>query len=69
MLSAAIMGGVLTLLAARGANVFAAGAFFPVQALALGAVCLFATLLYFTLVHFTGAQPLGGLASRLRRSR
>lgn len=68
-LSAALMGGALALFAWRGANVFASGAPFLPQALALGGICLFATALYFTLIHFTGVQSLGGIIRRLRRRR
>ncbi|MDC9822490.1 murein biosynthesis integral membrane protein MurJ [Devosia sp. ZB163] len=49
--------------------VFDPGYFFPVQALALLALCIVGAALYFALAHVTRVQPLGGLLRRLRRSR
>jgi putative peptidoglycan lipid II flippase len=67
--ASAIMGGVLYLMAMRAGTIFASGANFLIQGLALLAICTFGSVLYFTLIHFSGAQPLGALASRLRRRR
>ena len=39
-----------------------------VQLVALGALCALGMGLYFALVHVSGAQPLGQLMRRLRRS-
>jgi len=67
LLASAVMGATLFALAMRGQAILASGAFFPLQALALLAICVFGTGVYFTLVHITGAQPLGQLVRRLRR--
>jgi putative peptidoglycan lipid II flippase len=67
LFASAVMGAALFLLATRAHSILAPGAFFPVQALALLAICTFGTATYFTLVHITGAQPLGQLLARLRR--
>ncbi|KKB76174.1 hypothetical protein VW29_20720 [Devosia limi DSM 17137] len=69
LLASLVMGVVLYLLASRGHAVFAPGAFFPLQALALLAICSFGVVLYFTLIHFSGVQPLGQLLRRLRRTK
>jgi putative peptidoglycan lipid II flippase len=69
ILSSLVMGAMLFAFSMRARAIFAPGAFFPVQALALLAICVFGTVLYFTLIHFSGVQPLGQLARRLRRSR
>jgi putative peptidoglycan lipid II flippase len=62
-----IMGAVLYALAQRAGAIFAPGASFLIQALALFAICTFGSVLYFTLIHFSGAQPLGLFLKRLRR--
>jgi putative peptidoglycan lipid II flippase len=49
--------------------VFDPGYFFPLQALALFALCAFGGGLYFVLAHVTRLQPLGGLLRRFRRQR
>jgi putative peptidoglycan lipid II flippase len=49
--------------------VFDPGYFFPVQALALLALCIFGAALYFGLLHFTGVQRLGALLRRFRRTK
>ena len=49
--------------------VFDPGYFFPLQALALFALCAFGGGLYFALAHVTRLQPLGGLLRRFRRQR
>jgi len=62
-----VMGAALYALAERAGAIFAPGASFPIQALALFAICAFGSVLYFTLIHFSGAQPLGLFLKRLRR--
>jgi putative peptidoglycan lipid II flippase len=62
-----VMGGVLYGLAQRAGGIFSAGASFPIQALALAAICTFGSVLYFTLVHFSGVQPLGQFLRRIKR--
>lgn len=64
-----IMSGTLYGLVLLLGPVFDPGYFFPVQALALLALCILGAALYFALVHLSGVQPLGGLLRRLRRSR
>jgi putative peptidoglycan lipid II flippase len=49
--------------------VFDPGYFFPVQALALFALCGLGAGLYFALAHVTGVQSLGALLRRFRRKR
>ena len=49
------------------ADVFAPGAPFAMQALALLGLCIAGLLAYFGAVHVTGVQPLGMLLRRLRR--
>jgi len=62
-----VMSGALYGLVLLLGPVFDPGAFFPAQALALLALCVFGAGLYFALAHFTGVQRLGGLLRRLRR--
>jgi len=67
LLISAVMGGVLYLLAQRGAAYFAPGAPLWQSAGLLAVLVGFGMTVYFALVHITGAQPLGTLLSRLRR--
>ncbi len=62
-----LMGGVLYLLARRGAHLLATGSPFLIQAGVLATLVVFGMALYFTLIHFSGAQPLGLLLKRLRK--
>ncbi len=62
-----VMAAALSGLAMLLGPVFAPGYFFPVQALALLALCVFGAGLYFALAHVTGTQRLDLLARRLRR--
>jgi putative peptidoglycan lipid II flippase len=62
-----VMGGVLYALGQRAAGIFSAGGSFPIQALALAAICGFGSVLYFALIHFTGVQPLGQILRRMKR--
>jgi putative peptidoglycan lipid II flippase len=63
------MGLALWGLATVAGPVFAPGFFFPLQALALLAICALGATLYFALLHVTGVQPLGAVLARLRRRR
>ena len=63
-----VMSAVLWALVALLGPVFDPGYFFPLQALALFAVCGLGAGLYFALAHVTGVQSLGGLLRRLRRT-
>ena len=62
-----VMSGALYGLVLLLGQVFDPGYFFPAQALALLALCVFGAGLYFALAHLTGVQRLGGLLRRLRR--
>jgi putative peptidoglycan lipid II flippase len=62
IMAAALYGAVLLL-----GPVFYPGAFFPVQALALLALCILGAALYFALLHLTGVQRLGALLRRFKR--
>ncbi|MDB5540096.1 MAG: murJ, partial [Devosia sp.] len=64
-----VMAGVLYGLVLLLGPVFDPGYFFPIQALALLALCILGAGLYFALAHLTGVQPLGQLLRRLRRNR
>lgn len=64
---AAAMGGGLYGVALWAAPIFAAGFFFPLQALALFALCGLGAAFYFALLHVTRIQPLGPFLARLRR--
>jgi putative peptidoglycan lipid II flippase len=68
LLTAAMGGGLYGLVTLLG-PVFDAGYFFPVQALALLALCVIGAAFYFALLHLTGVQPLGPLLRRFRRTR
>ncbi|MCR6671030.1 murein biosynthesis integral membrane protein MurJ [Devosia ginsengisoli] len=65
----AVMGGALYLLVERGAAHFASGAPLWSQGGLLAILVVFGMAIYFTLVHITGAQKLGLLLRRLRRSK
>src|SRR5690606_9866453 len=67
LLVALAMGALLWGLALWAGPVFASGFFFPLQALALLALCLFGAGFYFALLHATGILPLGPVLARLRR--
>ncbi len=62
VMAAALYGTVLLL-----GPVFDPGYFFPAQALALLALCVFGAALYFALLHVTGVQRLGALLRQFRR--
>jgi putative peptidoglycan lipid II flippase len=64
IMAAALYGAVVVL-----SPVFAPGYFFPLQALALLALCVLGAGLYFALLHFTGVQRLGALLRRFRRTK
>jgi putative peptidoglycan lipid II flippase len=64
MMALALWGGVTLF-----GPVFDPGYFFPVQALALFALCGLGAALYFALAHVTGVQSLGALLRRFRRKR
>ena len=49
------------------AGLFAPGGPFPLQALALLALCVIGLVGYFAAIHFSGVQPMGMLLKRLRR--
>ena len=59
----------LWLMSARAGAIFAPGASFLVQMVALGGIIAFGMVFYFFLVHATRVQPLGALLGRLRRRR
>ncbi|SDG23710.1 murein biosynthesis integral membrane protein MurJ [Pelagibacterium luteolum] len=61
------MGAVLWFIAGWAAPVFASGANFALQALALMVLCGLGAAFYFALLHVTGIQPLGAILARLRR--
>jgi len=63
-MASALHGGVVLL-----GPVFDAGYFFPLQALALLALCVFGAGFYFALLHVTGVQRLGALLRRFRRTK
>ena len=63
----AVMAGALYGAVVLLGPVFDPGYFFPLQALALAALCVLGAALYFALLHVTGVQPLQGLVRRLRR--
>jgi putative peptidoglycan lipid II flippase len=62
-----VMAGALAGVSALLGPVFAPGAPFVMQALALLLLCVFGAGLYFALAHFLGVQRLGALMGRLRR--
>jgi putative peptidoglycan lipid II flippase len=64
VMATALYGAVLLL-----GPVFSPGYFFPLQALALLALCILGAALYFALLHLTGVQPLGALLRRFKRTR
>jgi putative peptidoglycan lipid II flippase len=64
VMAGALYGAVLLL-----GPVFDPGYFFPLQALALLALCVVGAGLYFALLHFTGVQRLGTLLRRFKRTR
>jgi putative peptidoglycan lipid II flippase len=66
--AAVLMGAVLWALATPLAPYMTPAAPLIVQLVALGALCTFGAALYFAAVHFSGAQPLGLLLRRLRRT-
>lgn len=61
------MGALLWATVAWAGPVFESGYFFPLQALALMAVCALGAAFYFALLHITGVLPLGPIFARLRR--
>jgi putative peptidoglycan lipid II flippase len=68
LLAAAIMAAILWGLAVPLAPYLVSSAPLPLQILALGALVGIGMAVYFGLVHLTGAQPIGQLLRRLRRS-
>ncbi len=68
-LMTAVMAGALYGAVVLLGPVFDPGYFFPVQALALLALCILGAALYFALLHFTGVQRLGALVRRFRRTK
>lgn len=62
-----VMSGALYGAAVALGPVFAPGAPFLLQALALFGLCIAGAVLYFAIIHLTGVQRLGGLVRRLRR--
>jgi putative peptidoglycan lipid II flippase len=64
-----VMGAVLYILAQRGAGHMAANVPVWEQVSVLGLLVVFGMVVYFTLIHFSGAQPMGQLLLRLRRSK
>ncbi|MNC92348.1 hypothetical protein D3C83_87550 [compost metagenome] len=68
-MAAAIMAAILWGLAMPLGPWLASSAPLILQLLALGGLVALGMLVYFALVHLTGAQPLGQLLGRLRRSR
>jgi putative peptidoglycan lipid II flippase len=68
LLSAVMAGGLYGAVVLLG-PVFDPGASFPIQALALLALCVLGAALYFALLHLTGVQRLGALLRRFRRSK
>lgn len=69
VLVSVVMGAVLYVLAQRGAGHMAADVPVWEQVGVLGVLVAFGMVVYFTLIHFSGAQPLGQLLRRLRRSK
>ncbi len=63
-IATALYGGVVLL-----GPVFDPGYFFPLQALALLALCVLGATFYFALLHLTGVQRLGALFRRFKRTR
>jgi putative peptidoglycan lipid II flippase len=63
----AVMAGALYGAVVLLGPVFDPGYFFPLQALALAALCVLGAALYFALLHVTGVQSLKGLVRRFRR--
>ena len=68
LLAAAIMAAILWGLAVPLAPYLVSSAPLPLQILVLGALVGIGMAVYFGLVHLTGAQPIGQLLRRLRRS-
>ncbi len=64
-----VMSGLLWAAVMLLGPVFDPGYFFPVQALALLALCVLGAGVYFALAHLTRLQPLGGLLRRFRRGK